>query len=200
MKDASIAYAQAIAEATRDGSVDIELLFDELSARAASAYRRTTEGERDLVEVTPSSFTYLFDATPPIGDAPDLVWPRLVAGWGRRSGDVVMRDKTFLRGFPLPTTSFAADRGHLIARAAGGDEGIGINLVPQTADLNRGYSLEGRRWRVLERLVADDPEASVFVRALYEGPSDVPACFDYLVIEGDGVVHLERFTNRPAGP
>ena len=200
MNDASIAYAQAITEATRDGSIDIDLLFEELSARATSAYRRTTAGERDLVEVTPSSFTYLFDATPPNGDAPDLVWPRLVAGWGGRSGDVAMRDKTFLRGFPLPTTPFAVDRGHLIARAAGGDEGIGINLVPQMAELNRGHSLEGRWWRRLERLVAADPEASVFVRALYDDPSDVPACFDYLVVQGDGVVHLEQFTNRPAVP
>lgn len=105
-----------------------------------------------------------------------------------------------MRGFPLPAApSVPADRGHFIARSAGRDEGIGINLVPQAATLNRGRSPEGRRWRLVERL-ASQPGASVFVRALYDDPSDVPARFEYLVVTPDGIVHLDRFANRPFVP
>jgi hypothetical protein len=58
----------------------------------------------------------------------------------------------------------------------------------------------GSALRRLENLVAGAEDAAVFVRALYDDASDVPARFEYLVATGDGLVQLERFVNRPGIP
>jgi len=86
------------------------------------------------------------------------------------------------------------DRGHLIALASGGGENV--NLVPQAARLNRGWSDAGRRWRALERICAGSEGVFLFVTVLYEDVSDVPSGFEFLVRTPDGVEIVERFINR----
>jgi len=194
---AAIDYARALTAAKRDGIPDFDVLVEMLSSEAAHAYRRATPGPRSLVEV-PLRFRYMFDDTRAAGDADP--WPRVVAAWGRTPEDVLRRDRRFMSGFPLPSSETARDRGHLIARQAGGEEGVGINLIPQDRRLNRGWGADGRRWRRLERLAAANPFSGLFVRAVYDDPSDVPVRLDYLLVAPDGLVQLERFRNRPGAP
>ena len=61
-----------------------------------------------------------------------------------------------MRGFPRPGRN-GDDRGHLISCVAGG--GYDINLVPMDAALNRGWFLEGERFRAMERKSASTREA-----------------------------------------
>jgi hypothetical protein len=192
----AIDYGRALRGARTENGVDFDRLVEVLASDAASAYRRATPGRRSLLTV-PLRFTYLFDETAPADDTD--AGPRLVAGWGRTLNEAADRDRGFMAGFPLPSAEFEVDRGHLIARMAGGDEAVGINLVPQERRLNRGRGPDGRRWRRLEG-VAAGPGTGVFVRALYDDPTDIPVRLDYLAVTPDGVVQLERFHNRPHAP
>lgn len=70
-----------------------------------------------------------------------------------------------MRGFPRPSREHD-DRGHLIACAAGG--GYDINLVPMDLALSRGRSVEGARFRALERRGAATPGTLFFIRPVYD--------------------------------
>ncbi len=190
----AVDYGRALQAARSADRPNFDVLAELLADRAASVYRDVTAGHRSLLTV-PLRFTYLFDETTPA--APSDATSRLVAAWGRTDVQAVARDRRFLAGFPLPRSDVELDRGHLVALAAGGDEAVGINLIPQERRLNRGRSPDGRRWRQLERLVAGEPGTGIFVRALYDGPSDIAVRLDYLAVTPSGLVRVERFCNRP---
>jgi len=142
-----------------------------------------------------NAFCYLFDSTP--DGATDHSRPanRVVAAWGSSKPATRVGDRRMVRGFPLPRhLGRRVDRGHLIALASGGGENV--NLVPQAARLNRGWSDAGRRWRALERICAGSEGVFLFVTVLYEDVSDVPSGFEFLVRTPDGVEIVERFINR----
>lgn len=187
------AAAGRIIEGTPAAKVIGDLIDD-----AADRYRDAFGRDRKLVTVEPGDgFTYLFDATV---DAPaDKPPPRVIAGWGETRQPTGKRDRRFLAGFPLPPSHALIDRGHLIARSAGGGDSFGLNLIPQERDLNRGHSAQGRRWRALERLAATSPRTPVLVRAVYGPPSDTPSKLEYLLVATDGPV-FSRFTNLPGSP
>ena len=173
-----------------DGADEV---IDDLVDAAAGRYRDAFGRDRELVTVEPGDgFTYLFDATleAPLDEPP----PRVIAGWGETHKTTGERDRRFLAGFPLPPSETRTDRGHLIARSAGGGDSFGINLIPQQRALNRGHSVQGRKWRALERLAVASPRTPVFVRAVYGPPTDTPSKLEYLVISKDGPV-FSRFTN-----
>lgn len=193
----AVDYAQALREAQGAEGLDFDVLAELLADRAASAYRNVTAGRRSLLAV-PLRFTYLFDEARPA--TPSDATSRLIAAWGRTSALAIARDRRFMAGFPLPRSDVDLDRGHLIALAAGGDEAVGINLIPQERRLNRGRGPDGRRWRQLERLVAREPGTGVFVRAVYDDPSDIPVRLDYVAVTPNGLVRVKRFCNRPGAP
>lgn len=176
---AAIDYGRVLREAAERVPDDPMAPLAELSTAAARAYRAATAGTRSLDEITTGSgFTYLFDSTldAPLTEAP----PRLVAGWGTTTASRRPRDRRFMRGFPLPSSPTPLDRGHLVARAAGGDEGIGLNLIPQDRRLNQGHGPQGRVWRRLEALAASHAGSRLFVRALYDDITDIPVRLDYV--------------------
>jgi hypothetical protein len=185
--------ARRIVEGGPAGEVIADLVDD-----AAGRYREAFGRDRELVTVEPGDgFTYLFDATV---DAPlDEPPPRVIAGWGQTRQPAGTRNRRFLAGFPLPPSQVSTDRGHLIARSAGGGDSIGINLIPQDRALNRGHSTQGRKWRALERLAATSPGTPVFVRAVYGPPTDTPSKLEYLLVTGDGPA-FSRFANLPGCP
>ena len=54
----------------------------------------------------------------------------------------------------LGAEAFAADKGHLLSHASGGE--LDINLFPHRRELNRGWSEEGklfREWNAMPRLI-----------------------------------------------
>jgi hypothetical protein len=82
---------------------------------------------------------------------------RTVAAWGRSRPAPRPRDEAYQRGYPSPQgcADRPLDKGHMVAHAAGGT--FGPNMFAQDRELNRGWSVEGRRYRALEREIANTP-------------------------------------------
>jgi hypothetical protein len=68
-------------------------------------------------------------------------------------------------------------------------------MFPQDRELNRGWSVAGRRYRALEREIANTPGAFFFCCLLYADDSDFLAVVELGVLRGDGL-QVERFPNR----
>jgi len=90
------------------------------------------------------------------------------------------------------------DRGHFISLRQGGV--YDINLFPQRADINRGWTGE---WRAMEIECVKNPGSFCFVRPIY--PDDesvsaefrwVPAELEYGIVR-DGKATRKRFPNMP---
>jgi hypothetical protein len=149
----------------------------------------------DLVVVDPGNgFNYLFDLAGALRGELCARSPRVVGVWGLSQPGPGGRDQSRMRGHPRPGRS-ADDRGHLISCAAGG--GYDINLVPMAAALNRGWSLEGARFRALERKAASLPGTLFFIRLLYHDGTDRPARFEAGVQDGSDLL-IDMFPNTPA--
>ena len=168
----------------------------ELSIQHAADYRNRWGSDQVLdVFIGQNGFRYLFDSTPAGRSDFDRPANRVVAAWGYSKPDERVGDRRMLRGFPLPATrEQALDRGHLIALASGGGESV--NLVPQASGLNRGYTEQGKRWRALERYCAATPGVFIYVVLGYEDVSDIPAHFDFHIVDLEGGARSKRFTNR----
>jgi hypothetical protein len=153
----------------------------------------------DLVIVDPGNgFKYLFDLADTLVRVGCRHEPRVVGVWGLSCPAAAGRDSTRMRGHPRPARG-GDDRGHLISCAAGG--GYDINLVPMAAELNRGWSAEGARFRALERTAAAWPGTLFFIRPVYEDATDRPSRFDAGVQLGDDLI-VDTFANvsGPARP
>lgn len=176
----------------------VKAFGDRLLDAWASDYLASVNGDDDeLVVVDPGNgFSYLFDLAGSLSGASWPHAPRVVGVWGLSQPGGLQRDRSRMRGFPRPRRGHD-DRGHLISLAAGG--GYDINLVPMDADLNRGRSDEGRRFRDLERRSANVPGSLFFCRPMYEDLSDRPTQFEVGVQEGDAV-RVEHFANPSAPP
>jgi DNA/RNA non-specific endonuclease len=173
-------------------------LGDRLSDAWSAAYLASTGGEPgDLVVVDPGNgFDYTFDLAGSLGGDPCGWPPRVVGVWGRSRPGPHPTDAARMRGHPRPGRG-DDDRGHLVARAAGG--GYDINLVPMAASLNRGWSEAGRRFRSMERRAAARPGSLYFVRCVYDGDTDRPCRFDVGVVVA-GELDVESFPNAGEPP
>jgi hypothetical protein len=168
-------------------------LFDEYS----HTYWDVFGDHRDLRIIERGAQRYLVGTTVNDLDDATVPGPGLLAIAAMSTNDAAPRNKAHLRRFPLPPGPY--DRGHLHAREAGGEEGIGANLIPQYSPLNRGRSTSGKRWRALERYGAKHPGTMVITRALYDDSSDVPAWLEVIQIRADNTVVFDRFANRLDG-
>ncbi|SRR6266508_1270190 len=124
-----------------------------------------------LLQFAQSGATYLFDLASAVGVAQE---GRTLAAWTVTTATVGKRDVSYQRGFPLPPDpdGSLADRGHLIPHLSGGE--FGPNIFRQRRDLNRGWSLEGKRFRALEREAAATPGTFYFGHLLYEDATAYP--------------------------
>ena len=116
---------------------------------------------------------------------------------------LMRRDANRMRGFPdvnigvraaLGDKAFLADRGHFLGHASGGI--LDINLFPQRRELNRGWSEEGKRFRAMERHVADHPGTFFYHRPLYDDETWVPDRLEYGVLVDDRTWWVEQFRNK----
>ena len=159
------------------------------------AYRAVTPWRADVMEIPLVALTYLFDAAPTM-DGLDVGDDRVVAVWGHSRRADGPRDRGRQAGFiPNPPTWSQAgrDRGHFVARAAGG--GMDMNFFPQAAGLNRGTTADGRVWKAMERHAIDHPGTPLLVRPVYDDPTWVPAAVDFAILV-EGRLRCERFRNR----
>jgi hypothetical protein len=157
----------------------------------ADRYRRQLHA-CDLHEILFDDATFLFDLASAV-DAPQA--DRTVAARGLSRRPSAPRDEAYQRGYPSPRGRAARplDKGHLIPHTAGGE--LGPNIFPQDRDLNRGWSLEGRRYRAIEREITGRPGTFFFCHLLYIDESDFPEAVELGVLRADGL-HVEKFRNR----
>ena len=116
---------------------------------------------------------------------------------------LMKRDASRMRGFPkveisvqanLNDKAFRADKGHFLGHASGGI--LDINLFPQRRELNRGWSDEGKRFRKMERYVADHPGTFFYHRPLYDDKTWIPSLLEYGVLIDDKEWWVDRFRNK----
>jgi hypothetical protein len=138
-------------------------------------YRAMCEGPTNVLEVTASGFDYLFDFCSEVTDERE---DRLVATYGISRAPESKRNASRLRGFPA--SDDRGDRGHFIAHAAGG--GLDINVFHQNPELNRGWSVEGKRYREMERYCADHEETFFFSRPIYADRTARPAEIEFGIL------------------
>jgi hypothetical protein len=168
--------------------------FGETLVDAWTAAYLSQAGDKDeMVVVDPGNgFDYVFDLAGTLGDEVCGWAPRVIGVWGRCQPGGRSRDRSRMRGFPRPSREHD-DRGHLIACTAGG--GYDINLVSMDSALNRGRSMDGARFRALERRGAATPGTLFFVRPVYDDDSDRPCGFDVGVQDGEDLI-VEVFANH----
>ena len=113
------------------------------------------------------------------------------------------RDAARSRGFPnlndvvrktLGCAAFAADKGHFLGHASGGQ--LDINLFAQRRELNRGWSPEGKRFRAMERFVASNPGCFFYHRPVYDDLTAIPARLAFGVLRPEGEWWEDLFQNR----
>jgi hypothetical protein len=144
-----------------------------------------------LVQFEQSGATYLFDLASSIGiDRED----RTVVAWNVTPRNVSRLDVAYQRGYPmLSQPGETVDRGHLIPHLSGGE--FGPNIFRQDRALNRGWSVEGRRYRAIEREAASTPGCFYFGHLIYDDETAYPAEVEIGLLRA-GVLHVERFVNR----
>lgn len=133
----------------------------------------------------------------------DQAAERVVLAYAISTPALFPRDKSRMSGFPSPRPTvqavlgdqeIPADRGHFLGHASGG--ALDINLFPQSTSLNRGRSVEGKRFRKMEEFVAKNPGTFFFHRARYQDETWFPTHLEYGVLKEDRVWWVERFDNR----
>ena len=104
------------------------------------------------------------------------------------------RAKGHQAGFPMMTTQYgrAVDRGHLLPHSGGGL--LGPNVFAQDAVLNRGLSLEGKRYRSVESHAATR-KTFYFCALAYCDDSDFPAVVELGTVDA-GELQIHSFRNR----
>ena len=193
-----IDYESLAAAHLNRGTRGADAFAREVVAQWIDRYRAATSWSPEVVEIALGSLVYLFDEAPSqCADGTQASDDRVVGVWGRAAAAPRPRDRARQRGF-LPDSRHRSrtgfDRGHFVAHSLGG--GMNMNFFPQAADLNRGRSPAGRRWRQLERRAAARPGAMVFVRPVYDSDTWLPRWVDFGVVVGDEL-DVETFDNRP---
>ncbi len=128
---------------------------------------------------------------------------RVILAYALSVEQLMGRDTTRMRGFPsvnvsvgvnLKERSFLADKGHFLGHASGGI--LDINLFPQRRELNRGWSSEGKRFRRMERYVAEHPGTFFYHRPLYDDQTWIPQLLEYGVLVDDTEWWVDTFRNK----
>jgi hypothetical protein len=152
--------------------------------------------QTEVIRTNCKGFTYLYDLTS-ISPNTRHVNDRLVAAYGRSIENTHARDKNRMRstlrgGIPVDGKG-SYDKGHAIAHAMGG--GLDINLFPQRPDLNQGRSLDGKRYREMEKYASKNVGTFVMSRFIYHDNSWVPAFLEYGLLMKDWKLWVEWFEN-----
>ena len=185
--------------------VALSSIFDKVSASIPAAledwngqvniwcadYSNKSAGAR-LTEITIDQGVFIFD----------LAVERVVLAYSISTKQLCKRDSSRIRGFPkvkfLTQSShreniFVSDKGHFLGHACGGE--LDINLFPQRRELNRGWSEEGKRFRKMEKYVADNTGTFFYHRAIYNDQTWVPSYLEYGVLRDHETWWIDKFKN-----
>ncbi|MDH3762289.1 MAG: DNA/RNA non-specific endonuclease [Gammaproteobacteria bacterium] len=128
---------------------------------------------------------------------------RVILAYALSVEQLMKRDSSRMRGFPdvnvsvcktLGDEAFTADRGHFLGHASGGK--LDINLFPQRRELNRGWSVEGKQFRKMERYVAEHTGTFFYHRPIYCDQTWIPHSLEYGILRDNKVWWVDTFMNR----
>ena len=127
---------------------------------------------------------------------------RVVLAYAVSVEQLMQRDKSRMQGFPDVKISeqvskgnkkLVADKGHFLGHASGGS--LDINLFPHHRDLNQGWSAEGKRFRSMERYVAEHPGTFFYHRPIYDDDTWIPANLEYGLLVENKEWWVDTFKN-----
>lgn len=202
-----IDYLAILADAaTTDHDALQSYLFEELPYAWLRAYKATCSHPANVYQIDVDGFEYLFDFTTELVNRGDLdasraIEDRVVAVHGRSRPPQEGRKDGIMRSQPLGPIEFVTpvlrgryDRGHFIAHSIGSDQ-LHINIFPQVAEVNRGWSDVGSVYRDMERYCAAHPDTYCFSRPIYSGLSAHPYAVEFGVLRHDGSLWVNLFPN-----
>jgi len=147
----------------------------------------------DISEINLEFAVFLFDHST----------ERVVLAHALSIDQLMKRDASRMRGFPnvnasiratIKQESFSADKGYFLGHAGGGI--LDINLFPHRRELNKGWSVEGKRFRKMERYVAEHPGTFFYHRPVYDDETWIPKRLEYGVLVDDRDWWVETFRNK----
>ncbi|HXU30422.1 MAG TPA: hypothetical protein VN851_07595 [Thermoanaerobaculia bacterium] len=180
-------------------------LQSELPYDWMDAYREMTGRPTEILRIDHGQFEYFYDALDLLvaqGVVPDdpNSESRLVVAVGFSAPLKRSRDDSRLRGWVGRTEILFGkewDKGHFIAHSIGGAvEGIEANVFIQRRDMNRGWSVEGKKYRELEKYCCANPGTFCFSRPIYLDLTSRPAWVEFGLLTVEGQFRVEWFDNR----
>ena len=133
----------------------------------------------------------------------DHAFERVLLAYALSAEQLMERDSTRMRGFPDVNAGvgtiqgcedLVADKGHFLGHASGGV--LDINLFPHRRELNRGWSKEGKRFRAMEKYVAEHLGTFFYHRPLYDDGTWIPNKLEYGVLREDREWWIDTFKNK----
>ncbi|MFO1459297.1 MAG: hypothetical protein U1G08_07790 [Verrucomicrobiota bacterium] len=179
-------------------------LADVLAARWKQTYERLTPHPSNIYRIAFGTFQYLYDdyaTLEALGKVPlnPAYEPRLVAAMGVTRPQKTERDDQRLRGWVGPTERMFGrqfDKGHFIAHSIGGAvDQCELNVFVQSRALNRGWSADGKRYRLMEKYCHENGGTFCFSRPLYRDGTAMPGWIEFGILRSDGQWWVERFPN-----
>jgi len=188
--DLAIDYARGLETLAGQALEEIiRVIRDEMPNAWLTRYRRMCEGSTGVHAITVDAFDYLFDYC---SDLPEVNREdRVVVAYGLSRSAHGRRNASRMRGWP--GSDERGDRGHFVAHAAGGP--LDLNLFHQDPLLNRGWSAEGKRYRDMERYVAEHEGTFFFSRPIYADTTARPAELEFGILMPEGRMWVELFAN-----
>ncbi len=201
----AVDYKAVLEEAVSRSVEVVEFLLEELPYLWRDAYVEMTAHPPNVVRWRYRDFEYIYDDCASLevtGSVPydQKAEARLVAAVGRSRPKASARDDYRLKGWVGATEKMFGpgwDKGHFIAHSIGGAvDGLEANVFVQRRDLNRGWSVAGKRFRQMEKYCVLNPGTLCFSRPLYADQTAKPAFVEFGVLKCGDELWLESFDNR----
>lgn len=194
-----VVYECLVRECPQETSL-VEWLAAELPYAWLEAYQVMDDRCPNVVSVTHGLFTYWYDYASDASTGEDSRYEdRLMGVFGTSGPPLRVREASRLRGWIGPTEAVLGgsfDKGHFIAQCIGGIiDGAEINLFVQNRALNRGHSVEGKRYRAMERYCEQHHGTFCFARALYGDMTSRPSAIELGILRPDNTLWTEVFAN-----
>lgn len=182
--------------------VMVENLIEDFKLEWAYHYRNHKskfEIPHDVVIITLGTFEYLYDSQYFRDNDLDIE-PRVVVAYGRTNTQPSKRDDARLKYlFGATEKRFGSgwDKGHFIANSMGGRVvKHEINVFPQERKLNRGWSIEGKIYRRMEKYCSSQDGVFCFHRPIHQDLALTPKYLEFGILLPDSTLWIELFKNQ----
>ena len=199
----AIDYHAILTEAQAEAVDVISYLRRQLPPKWQESYRASVAHPTNIVRWQLDGFEYLFDYYSELEATGEVAFDqtvenRVVAVFGVSCPAEKARPRRHVGGWISDVCELARDsrdKGHFIAHCIGGAREISV--FSQDRKLNRGWSVEGRTYRQMERYCQMRPGTLCFSRPVYRDTSSVPRWLEFGVLKDDETLWVEVFDNAP---